>query len=519
MIFFTLEHDAPETVGLVLAKKRAPGPKATTTKEVDVTAAFAAVKKQRGSLDGYKKWLACGFMLRAAFGEDGLDMLIEWSRESDGFVSDDDVRKKWKKDICAPDATKCPKEAFWAYARNGGYTGGLPDGIALAKNTTKVILDDVVGSLKLFRDGDGTAYARVRPRRVLRIDSIEFSDWLRRAAHESGTTPSQEQISLVVATARAHAYDNIEEVHLRVAKKEQEIFVDMCDADDRVLELSAKGARFIEGDEVCPVVFRRSKQLPLRYAEGKHLNTFLRGLSVSLDPVERFRMTIGEPDPYQIEIMRTDPERNPDDQFVTCLASRQVGKSTTIAALAWDDATRGKTVLIAALMQRQSMELLRRVIDFKNADPFAPRVIRQTLTELELQNGGRVISIPATDGARGFTADTVVLDEASFLDDSAIAALLPTRKSSGRVLMISTANGRQGFFYDTWMSKKTRRIYARSVDIPRLTEKVAYDRRFMNDLRFRSEHLCEFLGGGVPLIGWDVLDRSANHEVKALCLT
>lgn len=193
------EHGAPETVELVLAKKRAPGPKAATTKEVDVTAAFAAVKKQRGSLDGYKKWLACGFMLRAAFGEDGLAMLIEWSRESDGFVSDEDVRKKWKKDICAPDATKCPKEAFWAYARNGGYTGGLPDGIALAKNTTKVILDDVVGSLKLFRDGDGTAYARVGPRRVLRIDSIEFSDWLRRAAYESGTTPSQEQISLVVA--------------------------------------------------------------------------------------------------------------------------------------------------------------------------------------------------------------------------------------------------------------------------------------------------------------------------------
>lgn len=263
------EHSAPETVDLVLAKKRAPGPKTAAAKEVDVTAAFAAVKKLRGSLDGYKKWLACGFMLRAAFGEDGLDMLIEWSRESDGFVSDDDVRKKWEKDICAPDATKCPKEAFWAYARNGGYTGGLPDGIALAKsNTTKVILDDVVGSLKLFRDGDGTAYARVGPRRVLRIDSLEFSDWLRRAAYESGTTPSQEQISLVVATARAHAYDNIEDVHLRVAKVGGEIFVDLCDADDRVLMLSAHGARFIEGEEACPVVFRRSRQLPLRYAEG-----------------------------------------------------------------------------------------------------------------------------------------------------------------------------------------------------------------------------------------------------------
>lgn len=253
--------------------------------------------------------------------------------------------------------------------------------------------------------------------------------------------------------------------------------------------------------------------------EDPHLHTFLRGLSVSLDPVERFRLTIGEPDPFQIELLRTDPMRNPGDQFVTCLASRQVGKSTTIAGLSWDDATRGKTVLIAALMQRQSMELLRRVIDFMRADPFAPRVIRQTLTELELQNGGRVISIPATDGARGFTADTVVLDEAAFLADDAIAALLPMRKATGRVLMISTPNGRSGFFFDVWTAKTTRRVYARSVDIPRLADKVAFDKRHMPDIRFRSEHLCEFLGGGVPLIGWDVLDRASNSEVSALCLT
>ena len=131
----------------------------------------------------------------------------------------------------------------------------------------KAILEDVVSSLKLFRDGDGTAYARTGPRRVYRIDSIEFADWLRRAAYASGATPSAEQINLVVATARAHASD-VENVHLRVAKIGQEIFVDLCDADDRILMLSASGARIIEGDEPCPIVFRRSKQHPLPYADG-----------------------------------------------------------------------------------------------------------------------------------------------------------------------------------------------------------------------------------------------------------
>ena len=187
---------------------------------------------------------------------------------------------------------------------------------------------------------------------------------------------------------------------------------------------------------------------------------------------------------------------NEEDQFVTVLASRQTGKSTTIGALAYDDVTRGKTCLLAAPSQRQSQELLRRIVVFLQADPVPPKLIRSSLSEIETAHGGRVVSIPATDQARGFTADTIVLDEAAWLDDTAISALLPMRKTDGRVLMLSTPYGREGFFHDTWAAAKTRRIFARSVDIPRLKEKVAYDQRFMSEIRFRAEHLCEFSGIG-----------------------
>ena len=111
-----------------------------------------------------------------------------------------------------------------------------------------------------------------------------------------------------------------------------------------------------------------------------------------------------------------------------------------------------------------------------------------------------------------------MLDEAAWLDDAAISALLPMRKTDGRVLMMSTPYGREGFFYDIWSAAKTRRIFARSVDIPRLREKVAYDRRFMSEIRFRAEHLCEFLGSGLPLISLDVLDTAISPET-ALCLS
>lgn len=262
-----MQFDEGGEIVLRKAQPRKTGPKGgQRTKAVDVDAALKAFMKARPG-GGYKEWSDAGFNIFGAFGEDGRDHWLTYSKETDGFVSEKDVLDKWA-DIAK--AGKCGPEPFWAYARAGGYSGGLPDDVHLDRkgDQTKVILDDVVGSLKLFRDPDGTAYARVGPRRIMRIDSIEFGDWLRRTAYASGVTPSQEQINLVVGIARAHAYETVEDVHLRVARKGNRIYVDLCDADDRILVISADGIDLIEEDAECPVVFRRSRQLPLEMADG-----------------------------------------------------------------------------------------------------------------------------------------------------------------------------------------------------------------------------------------------------------
>ena len=168
---------------------------------------------------------------------------------------------------------------------------------------------------------------------------------------------------------------------------------------------------------------------------------------------------------------------------------RQLGKSTTVAGLAWDDLTRGKQVLIAAPSERQSRELLRRCSAFRDADPAPPKIVRANLVELEADNGGRILCVPATDQARGFTCDTIVIEEACFLPDEAITALLPMRKADGRVLMISTPRGRNGFFYEIWTEAKVRKIAARSVDVPRVKVKVAFDRKFMSELHFFESNI------------------------------
>jgi hypothetical protein len=256
--------------------------------------------------------------------------------------------------------------------------------------------------------------------------------------------------------------------------------------------------------------------------EDEALLAYMRGLAVSLDPFERFRLAVGEPDPWQQTLLRTNPRLNEADRMVLALCGRQSGKSTTAGGLAYDDFSRGKMVILTAPSIRQSTELFRRILEFKNTDPTCPPIVRQTQTELEAhpRHGGRIVVVPATDQARGMTADTIIADEACFLEDDALMAFFPMRKETGRIFLLSTPNKPAGFFFDTWTGgKHVTRITARSIDIPRRAAQVAFDKATMADSTFRREHLCEFIGAGTPLISWETLDRTSNPNVNALELT
>ncbi len=249
------------------------------------------------------------------------------------------------------------------------------------------------------------------------------------------------------------------------------------------------------------------------------LHSFLQGLTVSLDPIQRFRLAIGEPDPWQQTLLQTDPRLNEEDRMVLALCGRQSGKSTSAGGLGYDDFSVGKTVILTAPSLRQSTELFRRILEFKNTDPFCPPIVRQTQTELEAHpsHGGRIIVVPATDQARGMTADTIIIDEAAFIDDDSLTAFFPMRRETGRIFCLTTPNLRQGFFYETWTSnKRVKRITARSIDIPRRAAQVAFDKATMSDTTFRREHLCEFVGSGTPLISWETLENASNKNVQAL---
>lgn len=255
-----IEFEEGGDLTVQVARPSRTGPKAgQTTKEIDVDAAVAAFAKARPGGD-YHQWVSAGFNILAAFGQDGIAQFIEYSKATDGYESEKDVRDKWA-DLAKRKPT-CKAATFWAYARAGGYQGGLPDDVKLnGSDVGREILTDVVENVDLFRDKDGTAYGGISPRRAVPIDSVVFADWLRRKAYEAGQVVSAETVAAVQSLARAHASD-VRDVHLRVARIGEVVYVDLCDAEDNVVKITQDGAALVADDEWCPT-FRRSKQMPL----------------------------------------------------------------------------------------------------------------------------------------------------------------------------------------------------------------------------------------------------------------
>jgi hypothetical protein len=117
---------------------------------------------------------------------------------------------------------------------------------------------------------------------------------------------------------------------------------------------------------------------------------------------------------------------------------------------------------------------------------------------LELVNGARVISLPSTEATvRGFSAvSTLICDECARIPDSLIFAVLPMLfVSQGRLLCLSTAGAKMGYFYKTWTEggPEWDRYRVPAADCPRIpADELARQRRELGPLWAGMELDCEF---------------------------
>lgn len=179
--------------------------------------------------------------------------------------------------------------------------------------------------------------------------------------------------------------------------------------------------------------------------------------------------------------------------------SRQRGKTTVMAIKIVHRAyfVPHSQILVVAPTERQSGELVA-----KAAHHFCTLGIRargdgRNKISLALPNGSRIVGLPNKEkNIRGFTASMLLVDEAARVPDELYDAVRPMLAvSKGELWLMSTPNGKRGFFYDEWVNgtEPWLRVKATALDCPRYPKEFLEFERRRSEANFRQEYLCEFV--------------------------
>ena len=123
----------------------------------------------------------------------------------------------------------------------------------------------------------------------------------------------------------------------------------------------------------------------------------------------------------------------------------------------------------------------------------------ETALTLALANGSRIVSLPGKEGTiRGFSGvSLLIIDEAARVDMGLYIAVRPMLAvSDGRLILLSTPNGKQGFFWDEWNSDSEAwlKIRVDATECPRIPpEFLEREKIALGLTSFAQEYLCEFV--------------------------
>jgi phage FluMu gp28-like protein len=170
-------------------------------------------------------------------------------------------------------------------------------------------------------------------------------------------------------------------------------------------------------------------------------------------PVDYAEKVLGvKPFSYQAELLLDENKR-----IVACMG-RQTGKTTTIAmkAIYFADTNPNVTVLITSPSLRQSMIMFDRIATFVYSTPrLRNKIVRATRTLIHFENGSRIIALPCSENLlRGYTAQMVICDEASFMPEEVITQVIFPMLSTtdGYAIFLSTPWGKDHFFYRAFVN-------------------------------------------------------------------
>ena len=235
---------------------------------------------------------------------------------------------------------------------------------------------------------------------------------------------------------------------------------------------------------------------------------------------------------------------------ILLLCSRQVGKTLIAAALALRTALLEAPALVLVLTpsERQSSEFMRRIKDLHEAlqrplnvagrvqtyyqkqvaeagrdDGYfrLPAKTRESSLQLHLDNGSRIIGLPASEGkVRVYSSVALLLiDEASRVDDALYRAMRPMLAvSQGRLLALSTPFGKRGWFHDAWHgSGDWKRVKITGEQCPRIpADFLKEERQALGERWYRQEYMCSFEDTIDAVFAYEDIQAALNGDVKPL---
>jgi len=197
---------------------------------------------------------------------------------------------------------------------------------------------------------------------------------------------------------------------------------------------------------------------------------------------------------YQAKLLEDDKKR-----IVACMG-RQTGKTTTIGmkAIHFADTNPNVTVLITAPSLRQSMIMFDRIATFVYSSArLRNKVVRATRTLIHFENGSKIIALPCSEHLlRGYTANMVICDEASWIPEEVITQVLfpMLTTTQGYAIFLSTPWDKNHFFYRAFVNPNYSVHKVKSEQCPLVTKEFLEEMRAnMTREAYLMEYEAEFV--------------------------
>ncbi len=212
--------------------------------------------------------------------------------------------------------------------------------------------------------------------------------------------------------------------------------------------------------------------------------------------------------------------------------ARQTGKSTAAAIKAihtayWND---NSLVIIMSATKPQALEVVRKIKTFMTTASFTafkalmPKG-KESKAEVELKNPGaktfsRIISVPATDAARGYSPKLVIPDELAFWEDGDRIfnqVVLPmVDATDGSIMALSTPNGKYGPHWNCYNSKHWSSYHFDWHANPMNTsEKMEIKKETMTNLQFKAEYEADFVSSQSSYFTLNEINQSKHPDAGA----